>query len=68
VPAVPPDLAGPQDEELAERIAYTCAALSRGCHQHPYELAPTSSVVLEWVATGRRRHRRLQSCPTQARP
>jgi hypothetical protein len=42
---------GPQDEELAERVAYTWAALSRACHQHPYELAPTSSELLEWIAT-----------------
>ena len=30
------------DEELAERVSYAWSALSRGCHQHPYELPPTS--------------------------
>ena len=39
------------DEELAERVSYTWAALSRACHQHPYELSPTSSELLGWIAT-----------------
>lgn len=30
------------DEQHAERVAYAWAGLSRGCHQHPYELPPTS--------------------------
>jgi hypothetical protein len=34
------------DEVLAERVAYAWSALSRGCHQHPYELAPTSPELL----------------------
>ena len=31
------------DETLSERVSFAWAALSRGCHQHPYELAPTAS-------------------------
>ena len=27
------------------------AGLSRACHQHPYELPPTSSELLGWLAT-----------------
>jgi len=39
------------DEELAERVSYTWAGLSRACHQHPYELSPTSSELQSWLAT-----------------
>ena len=39
------------DEELAERVSYAWAGLSRACHQHPYELSPTSSELLGWLAT-----------------
>jgi hypothetical protein len=38
------------DEELAERVCYAWAGLSRACHQHPYELPPTSSELLGWLA------------------
>jgi len=41
----------PGDEELAERVCYTWAGLSRACHQHAYELPPTSSELLGWLAT-----------------
>jgi hypothetical protein len=34
------------DEKLAERVAYGWSALSHACHQHPYELAPTSPELL----------------------
>ena len=39
------------DEDLAERAYYTWAGLSRACHQHPYELPPTSSELLGWLHT-----------------
>lgn len=39
------------DEQLAERVSYTWAALSRACHQHAYELSPTSSELLGWIGT-----------------
>lgn len=39
------------DEELAERVSYAWAGLSRACHQHPYELSPTSSELLGWLGT-----------------
>ena len=38
------------DEELAERVSYAWAGLSRACHQHPYELSPTSAELLGWLA------------------
>jgi hypothetical protein len=39
----------PGNEELAERVSYTWAGLSRACHQHAYELPPTSSELLGWL-------------------
>ena len=39
------------DEELAERVSYAWAGLSRACHQHPYELPPTSAELLGWLGT-----------------
>lgn len=39
------------DEELAERVSYAWAGLSRACHQHPYELPPTSTELLAWLGT-----------------
>lgn len=39
------------DEELAERASYAWAGLSRACHQHPYELPPTSAELLGWLGT-----------------
>jgi hypothetical protein len=37
--------------DLAERVSYTWSGLSRACHQHPYELSPTSSELLRWIGT-----------------
>ena len=37
------------DEELSERASYAWAGLSRACHQHAYELPPTSSELLGWL-------------------
>jgi hypothetical protein len=39
------------DEQLAERVSYAWAGLSRACHQHPYELPPTSAELLGWLGT-----------------
>lgn len=38
------------DEKLAEQTSYAWAGLSRACHQHPYELPPTSTELLGWMA------------------
>ena len=38
-----------QDEVLAERVSYAWAALSRACHQHPYELPPTVAELDGWL-------------------
>jgi hypothetical protein len=55
----------PDDEELAERVSYTWAGLSRACHQHLYELPPTSSELLAWIATVEQLTSRVQSIYVQ---
>jgi hypothetical protein len=39
------------DEQLAERVSFAWAALSRGCHQHPYELPPTAAELSALLRT-----------------
>lgn len=41
----------PGDEELAEHVYYAWTGLSRACHQHAYELSPTFSELIGWLAT-----------------
>jgi len=40
-----------QDRDLAESASYAWFGLSRACHQHSYELPPTSSELLTWIGT-----------------
>jgi len=40
-----------QADHLAQRVSYAWAGLSRACHQHPYELPPTSAELLGWLGT-----------------
>ena len=40
----------PKRGDLAARVRYAWAGLSRACHQHPYELPPTLSELTAWVA------------------
>jgi hypothetical protein len=37
------------DEDTATRISYLYAALSRACHYHSYELAPTAAELARWL-------------------
>lgn len=37
------------DQETASRVAYLAAALSRACHYHSYELAPTATELTRWL-------------------
>jgi len=49
-----PKPSSPQDfseGHLAERVSYAWAGLSGACHQHPYELPPTSAELLGWLGT-----------------
>jgi hypothetical protein len=39
------------DEALTARVAFTWSALSEACHHHGYELPPTTSDLLTWMAT-----------------
>lgn len=54
----------PGDEELAERVSYAWSGLSRACHQHPYELPPTSSELLGWLAAVEQLVARVRSLNT----
>lgn len=38
------------DDDLAGRVHHAWNALSRACHHHPYELAPTVGELAGWVA------------------
>ena len=38
------------DEDVATRAAYLSAALSRACHYHSYELAPTAAELTRWLS------------------
>jgi hypothetical protein len=37
------------DPDVATRAAYLSAALSRACHYHSYELAPTATELTRWL-------------------
>ena len=37
------------DDDLAGRLHHAWHALSRGCHHHPYELAPTATELSGWM-------------------
>jgi hypothetical protein len=38
------------DGGLAARAGHAWSALSRGCHHHPYELAPTAAELGSWLS------------------
>ena len=42
------------DEEMAELVSSTWAALSRACHYHPYELPPTQEELDGLLSVARR--------------
>ncbi len=42
------------DEELAESVSAAWASLSRACHYHPYELAPTAEELQANAETAQR--------------
>jgi len=37
-----------EDADLAARTAHAWSALTRACHHHPYELAPTAAELQGW--------------------
>jgi hypothetical protein len=38
------------DADLAARAGHAWSALSRACHHHPYELAPTAAELRGWFS------------------
>ena len=42
-----------QDAKVGARADHAWSALSRACHHHPYELAPTSAELQSWFSTVR---------------
>ena len=38
------------DPDLAARTGHAWSALSRACHHHPYELAPTTDELRGWLS------------------
>jgi hypothetical protein len=38
------------DADLAARASHAWSALSRACHHHPYELAPTAAELQGWLS------------------
>lgn len=55
-----------RDSELAARCRYVWAALSRACHHHPYELAPTASELQGWTDVVRELIEKLRQAETAA--
>ena len=41
------------DANLAARTSHAWSALSRACHHHPYELAPTAAELQAWFSVVR---------------
>ena len=39
-----------EDADLAERAGHAWSALSRACHHHAYELAPTAAELRGWLS------------------
>lgn len=39
-----------EDAPLAARTSHAWSALSRACHHHPYELAPTAAELQSWFS------------------
>jgi len=38
------------DDDLAGRVHHAWSSLSRACHHHPYELAPTVGELKDWIS------------------
>lgn len=51
------------DDALAAEVRYAWGALSRACHHHPYELAPTADELRRWNRTVRTLVTRIQASP-----
>jgi hypothetical protein len=38
-----------KDDDLSAEVRHAWGTLSRACHHHPYELAPTSTELRRWI-------------------
>ena len=56
------------DPSTASRAAYLFAALSRACHYHPYELAPTAAELTSWLDQAAHIVTQLQAASTVPAP
>lgn len=54
------------DPDTATRAAYLSAALSRACHYHSYELAPTAAELTRWLDEATRLVTLMQECGRRA--
>jgi hypothetical protein len=54
-----------EDAPLAARTGHAWSALSRACHHHPYELAPTAGELQSWFLVVRELIRKVEpsACP-----
>ena len=52
-----------EDHGLAARTGHAWSALSRACHHHPYELAPTAAELRGWFAVVRELAERVDTRP-----
>ena len=59
-------LAAYLDPDTATRAAYLSAALSRACHYHSYELAPTAAELTRWLDEATRLVTLMQECGRRA--
>jgi hypothetical protein len=56
------------DPATASRITYLLAALSRACHYHSYELAPTAAELTSWLDQAAQTLTQIQAASTAPTP
>jgi len=56
------------DPGTASRAVYLLAALSRACHYHPYELAPTAAELTGWLDQAAQVLTQIQAASTAHAP
>ncbi|HSD25795.1 MAG TPA: hypothetical protein VLL75_00760 [Vicinamibacteria bacterium] len=57
-----------EDPGLAARAGHAWSALSRACHHHPYELAPTSTELGSWLSVVGELVEKVEAAPPAAGP
>lgn len=54
-----------KDDDLTASVRHAWGTLSRSCHHHPYELAPTADELRMWVQTARALVERVATAEVQ---